>query len=60
MKLTIIKRVTTEKDEILTEIEEIEVSNIRWGNNHKLRFVRKGYAHYEDLKDNQEILRLTD
>ncbi len=61
MKLTIISRVKKiMEDEFFTKIEEIEVQEIRWEENHVLFFIRKGYAHYEHLEDNQEILRLTD
>ena len=65
MKLTIISRYKrynfqTEKDEVFTNISEIEVEDIRWEENHKLSFIRKGYNQYEYLEDYQEILRLTD
>lgn len=65
MKLTIISRVKrysyqTKAVETFTDIEEIEVKEIRWEENHKLYFVRKGHCQYEYLEDNQEILRLTD
>lgn len=65
MKLTIMSRIKrydfqTKKDEVFIDIAEIEISDIRWGENHKLSFIRKGYNQYEYLEDNQEILRLTD
>ena len=65
MKLTIMSRVKrysyqTKAVETFTDIEEIEIDRVRWEENHKFSFVRKGYCQYEYLEDNQEILRLTD
>ena len=65
MKLTIISRVKrysyqTQRDEIFTDIEEIEIDRVRWETNHTFSYVKKGHCQYEYLEDNQEILRLTD
>lgn len=39
-----------------SEIEEIEICEYRWECGHKLSFVRKNSAHFENLKDNEDII----
>ena len=57
MTITILKkRKDVVSDFPFSEIEEIEIDHFRWDTGHKLYYVRKGNAHFETLKDNEDLV----
>ena len=57
MTITILKkRKDVEADVPFSDIEEIEIDTFRWDTGHKFHYVRKGNAHFETLRDNEDLI----